>query len=341
MPSADRARMGSLPCGACCTTSPASGIAFSLNVLSHPEIYCRSTGGRLRDKSQINRHGSNRLRFSYRLSLWFATPKQPAGITPYQTDARLGHKELTGFDRAGLQLGLQHHVEGRFGGAADAFKAALHDYFLETRLACLRAERKTNLLRERSRRADSRRCGIKQCTDRVEVVFEPVVGEWLDNHPGAIWRQRLADVMRGAGRVAHVVKTIEEADQIKSLGREILRRTGLERDQLADAGFASGFARRFYRVHMIVVADEFRIGEGLRHQNGGSAMAAPDIRNAATLLQLRHDTIQRRQPFVDKVMIVGGAEDALGTAEQAAIVFVPGQRPIRLERADNLRHIME
>src|ERR1700694_5058166 len=220
-------------------------------------------------------------------------------------------KNLTGFDicQQDLQPGLQHQVEGRFGGAADAFKAALHDYFLETRLACLRAERKANLLRERSRRADSRRRGIKQCADRVEVVFEPVVGEWLDNHPGAIWRQRLADVMRGAGRVAHVVKTIEEADPIKSLGREILRRTGLERDPLADAGFASGFARRFYRVHMIVVAEEFRIGEGLRHQNGGRAMAAPDVRNAATLLQLRHDTIQRRQPFVDKMMVIGGAKD--------------------------------
>src|ERR1700676_865924 len=314
MPSADRARMGSLPCGACRTTSPASGIAFSLNVLSHPEIYFRSTGGRLRD---------NRMMLVPDKSAW----QQPSSLFVQtialvcDTQTTNGHhalsdrcqtrtlKKLTGLNRADLQPGLQHHVEGRFGRAADAFKAALHDYFLETRLACLRAERKANLLRERSRRADSRRRGIKQCTDRVEVVFEPVVGEWLDNHPGAIWRQRLADVMRGAGRVAPVVKTIEEADQIKALGREILRRTGLERDPLADAGFASGFARRFYRVHMIVVAEEFRIGEGLRHQNGGSAMAAPDIRNAATLLQLRHDTIQRRQPFVDKVMIVGGAED--------------------------------
>jgi hypothetical protein len=51
---------------------------------------------------------------------------------------------------------------------------------------------------------------------------------------------------------------------------------------------------------------------------------APNIRNTASLLQLRHDTFQRWQPFVDKMMIVGGAEYALGAAEQATIMFVPG-----------------
>ena len=51
-------------------------------------------------------------------------------------------------------------------------------------------------------------------------------------------------------------------------------------------------------------------------------MPAANVCNAATMLQLRHDTFQRRQPFVDKMMIVGGAEYALGTAEQTAIMFV-------------------
>src|SRR5229473_5677079 len=193
-------------------------------------------------------------------------------------------QKLTGFDicREDLQPGLQHHVEGRFGGAPDAFKAALHDYLLETRLACLRAERKANLLRERGRRANHRRCGIKQCTDRVEVVFELIVGERLDDHPGGVRRQCLADVTRGARRVAHVVKTIEEADEVKSPGREILGRTGLERDPIADAGFTGGLPRRFDRVRMIVVAEEFRIGEGLRHQDGGSTMPAANVCNTAT-----------------------------------------------------------
>src|SRR6266487_762525 len=142
-------------------------------------------------------------------------PARPPTACPKSRPVRPG-----GLDRnqppdlnGDLQPGLQYHVEGRFGGAADAFKAALHDYLLETRLACLRAERKANLLRERGRGTDNGRCRIKQCTERVEIVFEPVVGERLDNHPGAVWRQRRTDVTRRAGRVAHVVKAIEKADE--------------------------------------------------------------------------------------------------------------------------------
>src|SRR5258707_7553933 len=70
-------------------------------------------------------------------------------------------------------------------------------------------------------------------------------------------------------------------------------------------------------------------------------MPATVIRNAASLFQLGHDSFQCRQPFIDKAMIIGGAEYALGTAEQAAIMFVPGQRAIGFERVDDLRHIME
>ena len=40
MPSADRPRIGNLPCGACRAASPAAGAGFSLNVPSRTEIDC-------------------------------------------------------------------------------------------------------------------------------------------------------------------------------------------------------------------------------------------------------------------------------------------------------------
>ena len=50
---------------------------------------------------------------------------------------------------------------------------------------------------------------VEDAPDRVEVVLDAVVGERLDDHPGAVVGERLADVRRGADGIAHVVQAVE------------------------------------------------------------------------------------------------------------------------------------
>jgi hypothetical protein len=40
-------------------------------------------------------------------------------------------------------------------------------------------------------------------------------------------------------------------------------------------------------------------------------------------------------------MVIGGAEYALGAAEQTAIMFMPRHRAVRPERVDDLGHILK
>ena len=75
--------------------------------------------------------------------------------------------------------------------------------------------------------------------DRVEVVLDAVAGARLDDHPGAVGGERLADVARGADRVAHVVQAVEHRDQV------VARRRGSsaagatsKRHAVGDAGVA-------------------------------------------------------------------------------------------------------
>src|SRR5258708_22816854 len=79
------------------------------------------------------------------------------------------------------------------------------------------------------------------------------------------------------------------------------------------------------------------IREGLRPQNGGRVMPAPDIRNAASLFQLGHDSFQSRQPFIDKAMSIGGSENSPATPEQPAITICAPQPPPPIPHPHQLR----
>ena len=68
---------------------------------------------------------------------------------------------------AGLRSCFQDEVEWRLGGAAHARESALPEYVAEPRLAGLRAERETDLLGERRRRADHGRGTVEDAPDRV------------------------------------------------------------------------------------------------------------------------------------------------------------------------------
>ena len=88
-------------------------------------------------------------------------------------------------------------------------------------LARLRAEAQAHFLRAGTGRAQQRGEGVVDAADGIEIVLELIVGEGLDDHPGAVLGQRLADVRGCSDRVAHIVETIEYGDEIVVLCREI------------------------------------------------------------------------------------------------------------------------
>src|SRR5262245_5518465 len=75
-----------------------------------------------------------------------------------------------------LRFGFEHKVEGRLGGAAEAGESAFGHDFAHPRLARLRPQGQSDLLRERCGSADQRRGRVEQPPDRIEVVLHAVIG---------------------------------------------------------------------------------------------------------------------------------------------------------------------
>src|SRR5262249_61121863 len=87
-------------------------------------------------------------------------------------------------------------------------------------------------------------------------------------------------------RIAHVVKAVEERDQIEILLRIFLGGRDLEASVCRDPvlpGMCSGVLDR---TRMKVVANELRVRKGLRHDGGGPAMTASDIGHFGAPFQL-------------------------------------------------------
>src|SRR5690242_11006631 len=130
---------------------------------------------------------------------------------------------------------FEDHVKRRVGGTADIAKAPGGDDLAQFGLASLRTKGGAHFLRQRRRYAAHRRAGIINTADRVQIVFKLVARHRLDDHPRAVRLQRLPDVRRRPGRVAHVVETVEEGDQVEILLRIFLGRRDLEAGICRDA----------------------------------------------------------------------------------------------------------
>src|SRR5262249_16506341 len=74
---------------------------------------------------------------------------------------------------------------------------------------------------------------------------------------------------------------------------------------------------------MEVVPDELRFRERLSHQHRGDAVPTPDIRNASTAFKLGYDTIEGRQPFADKMVLVPRTEESRDGTEHAGALVAP------------------
>ncbi len=133
---------------------------------------------------------------------------------------------------------------------------AAGDYFADARLAGLRSQAQSHFLRSRAGRTQQRRQGVVDPSYRIQIVFQFIVGEGLNNHPGSIFAERLQNVVRGADRVAHVVQAVEDGDEIVVFAREILGFGDLKLHAVGDAFTLGAFAGRLNRLIVIIEPDE-------------------------------------------------------------------------------------
>src|ERR1700730_11647121 len=111
---------------------------------------------------------------------------------------------------------------------------------------------------------------------------------------------------RRARGVAHVVQAVEEGYEVEILLRIFLGSRDLEAG-VCRCAMLPGMRRGLLdRVRVEVVADELRVGEGLRHQDGGPTMAAPDIGDFRALLPFFDYAVERGKPIAHQVVVVAG-----------------------------------
>ena len=70
-------------------------------------------------------------------------------------------------------------------------------------------------------------------------------------------------------------------------------------------------------------------------------MTAADVGDLGAALQLFDNAIKRRQPFLHQMMLVAGAKETRGAAEQAFAAPVPAHALAGLERLEDLRLVEE
>src|ERR1700722_7382604 len=156
-------------------------------------------------------------------------------------------------------------VEGRFGGTAEASEAGRGDDVSDARFAGLRAEAQSNFLRARRWRAKQSREAVINAADRIEIVLELVVGKGLDDHPGAVFGERLKNVLSRTDGIAHIVQAIEDRNEVVSFPGKFLGGGHIEADAIGEAVAFSGCARAFDGLVVIIEAEEMRFGKGLGH----------------------------------------------------------------------------
>ena len=88
---------------------------------------------------------------------------------------------------------------------------------------------------------------------------------------------------------------------------------------------------------MVIETRELGVRVGLGHEEGAGPVAAADVGDRCTLLELCHHAVERGQPRTDQVVIVAGTKESLGAAEQAAVLLVPAKALAALECVGNAR----
>ena len=132
------------------------------------------------------------------------------------------------------------------------------------------------------------------------------------------------------------MQAAHEANEVEVATVELGRGLDLERDVACHALLGGALARGRNRRVVIIQADEARLGERLRHQDGGGSVSAGDVGDPGAALHALDDAVKCRQPLAHQMRAVAGAEEALGAAEHAMVVRVPAQAFAGAEGFDDL-----
>src|SRR5512135_2343023 len=149
---------------------------------------------------------------------------------------------------------LEDHVRGRLGRPADTSEATRHHHLTQTGLAGLGAQGQTDFLRQRRRGAYHHEEAVINSPQRMEIVFQPVAGQGLDDQPSAILRQSLAYMPGRPDRVAHIMQTIEERHQFIAIPGVDLRLGHVEFD-VSDALLGRQLAGTLDRAVVVVESE--------------------------------------------------------------------------------------
>src|SRR3546814_9338331 len=87
--------------------------------------------------------------------------------------------------------------------------------------------------------------------------------------------------------------------------------------------------------------DEGGVGECLCHQQRAGTVPAADVSGLATGLQPLDHAVERRQPLMQQVCVVAGAEETFGAVEQAGVVLAPFHALAAAEVLRRALHRME
>ena len=99
--------------------------------------------------------------------------------------------------------------------------------------------------------------------------------------------------------------------------------------------FCSG-ARSLDGRRVVVEPEERRVGKGLRHDDGRSAMPAAYVRNPCAFCEFLRHSVQSGQPGIDEESMVPRSEKPLSSSEKVAVMFVPANALPGTERLGDL-----
>src|SRR6185437_7452551 len=113
--------------------------------------------------------------------------------------------------------------------------------------------------------------------------------------------------------VAHVMQAIEKGHQVIVLGREVLGAGLRKGDAVSHAGFRRKSLGAIERRLVVIESEELRLWIGLRHDDRGSAMAAPDIGDLGAGFEFCFDSIELGNPVGNEVGVIPLPEETLST----------------------------
>ena len=164
-------------------------------------------------------------------------------------------------------LRFADEIERRFCRAAKARKTRFPEDLSQSRFSGLGAQPQADLLGQRIWRTNERRGCVKQPSDRGAVLLEAIPGKGLHQQDRPVRLQCLVGMPSRTYWVAHIVETIEKANEVVVLARIILGGCLRECHTVGDSAVSGALRRRGNGGGMIVEAEKARRRVRLRQNN--------------------------------------------------------------------------